>query len=630
MKKTSKKECEALLAAKEQMLVLFSGDQRLKYTVYETGDVFHILPEKQQVLVPLSFFEDNPDNQNRLLFHLYQTLALYPDWQKNASVYLSRKKTFMDVIDRVSQAYLAKVKESGLKEDPAYSKKLVKEGVWQELSSFLDDVDAWYAALIVMSLAPVYQNHAVKEDIAHMLDWEEVFPFESSEVHTHRDLAKSLTVMLFYDEEQIGNPMIRSFLMEPVFHQQMYAFLQKQVLSLFHAHEGITERDPLMRAFLVPEWVKLFEQDISHMELIHTQMHKSEEQKKPTVKKRSSAMRQKDKEAMLQQLEQQQKRAKAQADLIHGTMKLSEFGVTAEDVEIFAHYERKTGKARNEMKRFWMRLIGEASQEVSIKVEGTDKGKLDVPLLIRSWPDFVEAQSRQNYKELHIFDSYELNKVPERLPQYLDISFVIDNSGSMKSGKVPYAREALAVVLLSLQDFSRYLLCNAEALHQKMQIRTETWLFGTECRRILSFEDTYRKQKADTVLSIARLNGSGGSTDDGACLNEILKQITPQEQREMESGRRMRLIFEVTDGASSFPGTTRKAVRQLQKMKAEIQAVEIGIADDPESRRIFSYIFEDHGTYLGSRSEQLPKVLTASVESQLSTIFRKHSAMSAN
>ena len=111
MKRLSKTQCEALLSAHERMLVLFSGDQRLVYSPYEEGDTFVLRPDQQKVLVPLSFFEDNEGRENRLLFHLYQTLALYPDWQKSPSAYLHRLNNYNHEIETAAKAYLEKVKE---------------------------------------------------------------------------------------------------------------------------------------------------------------------------------------------------------------------------------------------------------------------------------------------------------------------------------------------------------------------------------------------------------------------------------------------------------------------------------------------------------------------------------------
>lgn len=112
-------------------------------------------------------------------------------------------------------------------------------------------------------------------------------------------------------------------------------------------------------------------------------------------------------------------------------------------------------------------------------------------------------------------------------------------------------------------------------------------------------------------------------TDDGACLQEILKEMTPQMIREQLSGKRIRMIFEVTDGASSFPGAAKKAVEELCKDHVRIQAIEIGSAGDAAARKAFGYIFGPHGLFLGDRIRELPSALTRAVQSEMTDIFRK-------
>lgn len=93
--------------------------------------------------------------------------------------------------------------------------------------------------------------------------------------------------------------------------------------------------------------------------------------------------------------------------------------------------------------------------------------------------------------------------------------------------------------------------------------------------------------------------------------------------REQASGHRIRLIFEVTDGASSFPGSAKKAVEDLQKCGAQIQAIEVGSADDAAARESFRYIFGEHGLFLGDEIQRLPDELMRAVQKGIADIFRR-------
>ena len=94
-------------------------------------------------------------------------------------------------------------------------------------------------------------------------------------------------------------------------------------------------------------------------------------------------------------------------------------------------------------------------KEISVKKDGQIKGKLDIDSFIKFYPDFVEAEKKGNYKNLPIFNRYLLEPWTDILPERIEISFVIDNSGSMNPVKIEAARKALAVTLLSIDDFNQ-------------------------------------------------------------------------------------------------------------------------------------------------------------------------------
>ena len=680
-------KCAQILTRQERMLILFSGDMRLTYEVDRQGEQFVLLPKEQKVLVPLLFFQQIHADEDKLLWHLYQELALYPDWQRHPETYLSREESFRYETEELAGYLLKRVKAAGLTEDPAYQPQVVCVWISSGIIDLLEDVDRWAASLIVQEKAPVYRSEEEKKRIGEMLFWEGAFlPEDESGVDTasagpHRFFGKMLLETEFFGDMHVeGAPssteedktadngeqayggrnrtkpaettatfgkqdcdernsaeavqahaaeasedQLHKILWAPVMGQPRFQFLREQLLETYRRRGGIQERDALVRTFLLPEFLRLWKCDIDHMKLERTKEEQSAEQKDRQSRRKASRKPFQSRQhvrRMLQQMEDEKKAERQQAQRAREGTDLAVFGVTAQDRQLFRHYEEKVRPQREEMKRFWRRLIGEASREVSVLVEGVPKGALDVPELIRQWPAFTEAQQKQNYRELSVFDTWELRKEIRVLPEVLDISFVIDNSGSMRSGKLQPAREALAIVLLSLQDFKRYLEASAARMHQPVKVRTETWLFGTDCRRVLSFDDMGRKAEADTILSVTRLLGDNGTTDDGKCLQQILDSLTRTEEMELQSGKRTHLIFEVTDGASSFPGAAKKAAEELQKKHVEIQAIEIGLKNGEQARNVFEYIFGEHGTFLGNDTARLPSALMDAVKRQMVTVLK--------
>ncbi len=620
-------QCAKILERQEQMLLLFSGDARLTYTLDDTGEQFAFFPERQEMRIPLAFFQEIHADETKLLWHLYEALALYPDWQENAGLYIRRPEVFRPEAEDLTQAYLNRAKICGVSDDAAYQPDILYAYIQEGISGFLQDLDRFASCLIVEAKAPVYRNREVKKSIGEMLLWEDGFGSGaqgSSGTAPHRSLGSALIQSLFFTTDSLDEGPVRTALKSPVLGSPLFDFFYGQEAELAAGFADVDKRDALVHTFVMPVFVKLWKEEIAKSNLQRAEENGKNtdkgEKKQKTARHRPDQTRENQKK-MLAQMDEEKKAGGKALRQAEREDDLSEFGVTAKDRAVFSHYEAAVRVQREQMKRFWRQLIGGAAKETGVKVHGTQHGQLDVPLLIAQWPDFIEAQQKQNYRDLRIFDEWELEKRFRMLPETLDISFVIDNSGSMRSGKLPAARKALAIVLLSLQDFQEYLQRQAAAAHTKITLRTEVWLFGTGCRKILSFEDAGRKRTAGTVLSISRLAGDDGTTDDGNCLEKIAEEITPGQARELASGKRIHLIFEVTDGASSFPGSARAAVETLRKKHVEIQALEIGLKGDEEARRIFQYIFGEQGTFLGERTDLLPQTLTDSVKRQMVSVF---------
>ena len=626
-----KKQVEKLLSSVSDLLLLFSGDGRLTYPVDETGEQFALDPKRRTVTVPLSFFTGLSFHETDLLFHLYTALALYPDYEKNPDGYLSRAQTFQREEEVLTGKFLQRARECGAEKDAAYQEDVVFAFMTNEILSFLEDCDLYASMLLVMEKAPVYKEPTVRKELAKILLLEDSLPKETDQTATHRDLAGLLVTREFWGEEEIENGRIREMFREEVLGKPRFLLLREELLACMLRSAPVTARDAVIRTILLPCFMKLFFEDIDRMELSSTVSLREQEKERDEKRKKRGAQTKANYEEMLKDLdEEKRQRAVAAKELLTGKPNLSFFGVTPEDQRLFDHYEALVRPEREQMKAYWKKLLGDTSKEISVRIEGAPKGTLAVQSLIDQYPAFTEAQRRQNYRGLSIFHTWELKKISRVLPRYLDITFVMDSSGSMRGGKLAPARQALAIVLLSLEDFAVYLAENAARTQEVCEVRTEVWLFGTKAKKVLSFSDRGEKRKADRILSIARLDGSLGSTDDGACLMQAAKEETPQMIREQKAGKRIRMLFEVTDGASSFPGTAKKAVEELQRDQVLLQAIGIGDPKDTAARASFDYVFGDNGLFLGDDISRLPEALLSAVREGVGGVlkgyFRRGSA----
>lgn len=119
------------------------------------------------------------------------------------------------------------------------------------------------------------------------------------------------------------------------------------------------------------------------------------------------------------------------------------------------------------MKDFWKKLIGLAKKEVSVEKNRQAKGKLNVNDLVNSYPEFIEAEQKGNYRNLKVFDKNFLEAQSKLLPEKIEVYFLIDNSGSMDTEKIEATRKTLTATLLSISDFNHYLQVQSQKNQSK-------------------------------------------------------------------------------------------------------------------------------------------------------------------
>lgn len=119
--------------------------------------------------------------------------------------------------------------------------------------------------------------------------------------------------------------------------------------------------------------------------------------------------------------------------------------------------------------------------------------------------------------------------------------------------------------LLSLNDFNEYLQIQAQKTNQKIDLLTETWFFGKDHFKVKSFEDTKDLGASKIISSITKIDGTYGTTDDASCLREIYNNISPKQKIQIKNKKNYKIIFIITDGASTFPGATKDILKNLYK-----------------------------------------------------------------
>lgn len=633
----SKKHCEEFLQKEQRSLATFTGDSSLMYIPDSKLQGFLLNPSKGVLYLPLENFLDRKLDDNQIMWHIYYELALYPDWKKQTKKYLNRKKDWQKEIDRMTSYILARIKKGGLEKDPAYQPKIISNYVRKEILDLLYLLDKYTSFLRVLQMCPIYRDEENFEKIVSYMKQTGKTIESISQMPRHRAFTNSFLIIELYKiepkiEECVENPFDRK-----IFNQPFFDFIHYQLVRQINNDQGIIERDLFIRSFIFPTFEKLWKQEIDEM-----MFYKSKGQKEEQVKGSGNPFEQskvdeipdslesthEEVEKILEEmLDQQDQISSSVQNIMQGRVDLEPYGISQTDQQLFQYYSNKMKSEREQMRQFWKKLIGDAKKEISVKKDGQVKGKLDIDSFINFYPDFVEAEKKGNYKNLPIFNRYLLEPQTDILPERIEISFVIDNSGSMNASKIEEARKALAVTLLSIDDFNRYLKSNAEQLNQKVEVLSETWFFGSKYYNVKEFNDknVKEKEKRDIIRSIVKLDATDGATDDASCLKEISNRITSIQERELKKGKQIKIIFEITDGASSFPGSAKEAVQELLSKNVEIYAFQIG-KNSETNEKIFNFVWNEgykqpHGVMIGEQVEELPKELLKAVGKNMQSIF---------
>lgn len=628
--KQAKANYEVFLNKESRNLITFTKDATLRYLPNATAEKFSFNAKQKTITIPLAGFLDDDYDEYIVLWHIYYEMALYPYWRKDIYKYASRTDSWNKEIN-----YFVHYLSNKIGQDDVYTKPVLYQYVKKEFDDFLYILNRLEAYLIVSYKCPIFQGERFKKEIYNYFMSCGYDKKDLKLLPSHQMFAKSFLAMLIHEEA--------SWHMDaPIQPQKMqlagrpYPTIIMDALKNMIVNEtSFDDKEEFIKTMIYPYFKELWCFEIDHM----SQSNQSDGDSNGSYEMVDDTMEQKE-EASLESNDQEQKEVlqdlldeekehqSMMEDSLDNSMSLSQYGVEQDAMELFHHYEKEVEKQRVAMQAFWRKLVGNAKKEANVKKTMQTKGKLNVDDLVQNYATFFEAEELGSYKNLPIFYRYELESQPNVLPDCIEIVFVLDNSGSMNEQKIDAARKALAITLLSLDDFNTYLDHHAQKLNQKISLDTSVWLFGSQFYEVkTSNKKKSKEEKSQIVQSIAALNGQDGATDDATCLKEILEGITRSEENELRSGRKIKMIFEITDGASSFPGSAKKSVDGIIKKNAEIYAFQIGKNTDSDIS-IFDYVWNENtryprGMHIGEDIDTLPMQLMTTVAQNLESIFTK-------
>lgn len=251
-----KKEAEAnlkiFLENHKQSLATFTRDQSLRYIGSKSLEKFSLKASESILYLPLATFVKDDLNNNEVLWHIYNELALYPDWKKNPKYYLDRDITWKKEIDEITYIISKKTNEL-LDDDNKIDIKTIRKYVKSEILDFLFEMDKYTAFLRVLESCPVYRDEEEKEKIINYMkdkiDSEEIFSSLP-----HKGFSESFLIWNIYSENESLVSEIEGKFDTKIFSWSIYKFLTKELIKEINEDEGIRRRDPLIKSFIYPSF----------------------------------------------------------------------------------------------------------------------------------------------------------------------------------------------------------------------------------------------------------------------------------------------------------------------------------------------------------------------------------------
>lgn len=303
-------------------------------------------------------------------------------------------------------------------------------------------------------------------------------------------------------------------------------------------------------------------------------------------------------------------------------------GITEKEREESDRIKSKIGESRREMRRFWHGLIGKSIEYRQAVIHRQKKGRLNVSEYVRKYPQTVESERQGNIRNLEVYDRMGLEREVVDQPEAIDITLLVDCSGSMDRQKVEAAKEAAALLMWSIKDFNDELDTTRRDTKSKLRANTELIVFGSDFEEKKPFNRNKNKldNDADIIKSISAIKNNRGGTNDAAPLADINARLTAEERSKIKSKKLKKIIMEITDGEPNDARSTSAQVQQLANEGVLMIGFQIGEVSQHD-HDTFDSIWNTgdtsnkKGIYIGKDVSKLPERLISALANSLNNII---------
>lgn len=679
----ARRKAEAHLQENMRLLSLFARDSSLRFQISTTASTFAFYPEENMVMLPESWFDNDQYNDSELRWAQYHELAHFIDMRKNPEAFLDNFKQMQNTAKQLTTDYQEKfpnANRSSMEQyfyeqihtlynclDDIYVNNLVgiKAPVYHSGEGVYDVTNIYrkvgYAEPNLTSI-PAHQQLAYSllrdEMVGKQLGLSQVSEQVEAEL-SKRYLGRNIREIinqnlkprpgLLVDPEQRYKT-IRAFI-EPA-----YISLLKQALDQTtespqdqpQTNEREDSQFDNASSSQAGEMSDDQSDDQNENQTNDSSDNQTSEQNSsqaddfdPFNQKKSNQYEQNfldsaDEEVIKQILESLKEQDRVdnlspseRQDYLE-QQKKEQFDKEHQiDPKVRQEYEEivsSIGKTRREMREFWKNLIGKSIEYQNIIHNKQRRGRLDVKEVINQFPELLDAQRSGKLSEKDLYKRHQLERIIVDQPESIEISLLLDTSGSMRSSnKLQAAKQTATLLMLSIKDFNTHLNQTRRQTGSRLRANTQIITYGDYFEEIKPFEKkvSFSDNEVNIIKAISKIIPDG-TTNDTAPLMHVSESLLPEQLSKINHQKLKKLVFLVTDGASDKPNNTKQIISELVKKGVLVFGFQIGDVNYQE-KATFNYIWNsdqhtNRGIYVGNQLDQLPKELLKALTNSLKGI----------
>lgn len=594
-----KKKINKILKREKSSFAVFLQDGNFSFHLDEEGESFIFKPIEKKLVIPIKYLEKLELNEDEILAKIYIQLGNAFFIQRETEGLRKRIKKIENEAE-IMFGFIGRNFFPG----ESVNEDIIYQYVEKEIFRLYNVFDILTTMLLMEERFPYFRTTEAKFPFITL--WQKEGLISKKERQSHLEYLYGLLPLLVLGQEGFSSyPKIYDLQSRMRLGRSVEEFIIEFFSPVLGQVPKVEKRDRLVNGFFYSQYAGLWQEDLeSFMRSVDKEYISGEESSIPKEQMKQQMeegleddnMSFMDPETLKDLLNQMlsnpdsmeitmddRKEISQQIDMEERDREYKIERIVRED---YNEIMEELKPLRREMREVWRSVLGESMTEKRKLFTGQKRGNLDVNEIVRIYPQFVEAQ-KTGKESMSIYQRWEDTFETAITPDQIEVTILMDNSGSMDPIKIYYAKRALMTMMTSLTDFGEYLHRYRKDLNKLCKLYYQVIYFGTEFEEILHMNNSLksRNREVQWINLITSLDGSYGHTHDEIVLKEVRENISHLDRKRIASEKLLKMVFVITDGASNELEMAREELNKLSQMGVHLFGFQMGQLLESELER---------------------------------------------